>query len=79
MRYDHRVMGQVIRAVREKKGKSQEVISGLAGLDRTHLTKIERGQHSASLETLWQIAEALEIRLSDLVRMTEEELSNRNE
>lgn len=79
MRYDHHVMGQVIRAVREKKRKSQEVISGFAGLDRTHLTKIERGQHSANMETLWQIAEALEMRLSDLVRMVEDELSNHDE
>lgn len=78
MGYDHRVMGKVLRAVRERKKKSQEVISGLAGLDRTHLTKIECGQHSASMETLWQIAEALEIPLSELVQMVEKEIGNKN-
>lgn len=74
MRYDHHVMGKVLRSVREKKGKSQNVISGLAGLDRTHLTKIECGQHSASVETLWMIADALEIKVSDLFRLVEDEM-----
>ena len=76
MGYDHRVMGKVLRAVRERKHKSQEVISGFAGIDRTHLTKIECGQHSASLETLWQIAEALEMPLSEIMRLVEEEIEN---
>ena len=76
MGYDHRVMGKVLRTVREKKRKSQDVISGFAGIDRTHLTKIECGQHSASMETLWHIAEALEVPLSELVRLVEEEIEN---
>ena len=37
------LVGSVIRGLREKKGKTQEVVSGLAGLDRTHYSKIERG------------------------------------
>ena len=78
MEYDHRVMGKVLRMVREKKHKSQDVISGFAGIDRTHLTKIECGQHSASMETLWHIAEALEVPLSELVRLVEEEIHNQN-
>lgn len=77
MPYDHRVMGRVIREVRLKKRKSQIVISGLAGIERTHLTKIERGQHSASPETLWNIAEALDMRTSDLFRLVEDEISKR--
>lgn len=78
MGYDHHVMGKVLRAVRDSKGKSQEVIGGLAGIDRTHLTKIECGQHSASVETLWQIADALDIRLSELFRLVEEEIDKTN-
>ena len=34
------LVGSVIRGLREKKGKTQEVVSGLAGLDRTHDSKI---------------------------------------
>lgn len=40
------LVGSVIRGLREKKGKTQEVVSGLAGLDRTHYSKIERGLRS---------------------------------
>lgn len=78
MRYDHCTMGKVIRKVRKQKKKSQDVISGLAGIDRTHLAKIELGQHSASVETLWQIAEALDMRISDLFCLVEEELDKTN-
>lgn len=78
MGYDRHVMGKVLRALREKSHKSQEILSGLAGIDRTHLTKIECGQHSASMETLWQISEALEVPLSDIVRLVEEEIAKRS-
>lgn len=74
MPYDHRIMGRVLRKARKQKRKSQDVISGFAGIDRTHLAKIELGNHSASVETLWAIAEALDMRLSDLFRLVEDEL-----
>lgn len=38
------LVGQVIQSYRLRKGMSQEVLSGLAGLDRTHYSKIERGR-----------------------------------
>lgn len=75
MRYDHRIMGRVIREIRKKKLKSQEVISGFADIDRTHLTKIETGQHSANVETIWRIAEALDMRPSELFRLVEDEIN----
>ena len=34
---------------------------------------IETGRKNASVETLWRIAEALGLRLSELLRMVEEE------
>ena len=37
-------VGAAIRQVREKKGISQEVVSSFAGIGRTHLSAIERGQ-----------------------------------
>ena len=40
------LVGQVIQSYRLRKGMSQEVLSGLAGLDRTHYSKIERGLRS---------------------------------
>lgn len=44
------LVGQVIQSYRLRKGMSQEVLSGLAGLDRTHYSKIERGLRSPTLD-----------------------------
>ena len=73
MIYDSHVAGKTIRKLRRKKGLSQEVLSGLADVQRSHLSMIEQGHISASMETLCRITEALEIRFSDFVRMVEEQ------
>ena len=64
--YDHTITGQVIRRLRLERGMSQEVLSGLAAISRTHLSEIESGKDNANVETLWHIASGLDIRLSDL-------------
>ena len=53
---------------------TQEMLSGFAGIARTHLTMIENGQKQASLETLWRLAEALGLRPSQLVAKIETEI-----
>ena len=55
------LVGKVIQRLRKNKGKSQEVLSGLATLDRTHYSKIERGLRSPTIDTLFKIAHALDI------------------
>ena len=60
-------IGAVFRDYRNAKGLSQEVLSGLAGLDRTHYSKIERGLRSPTLETLFKIAHALDIPPHELI------------
>ena len=70
------LVGQVIQSYRLRKGMSQEVLSGLAGLDRTHYSKIERGLRSpTTLDTLFKIAQALDIPPSDIVRQIEQQIS----
>ncbi len=66
MEYDYQKMGRLIREIRKEKGASQEVISGLAGIGRTHLVMIENGSKNANVETLWRIAAALGMPLSAL-------------
>ena len=68
------LVGRVIQRKREQKNLSQEVISGLAGIGRTHLSAIERGERKPTLETFFKIAEALNIRLSVLMAEIESEL-----
>ena len=64
-------VGAVIQAVREKKGLSQEIVSGLAGIGRTHLSAIERGQRKPTLETFFKLAEALNLSASELMKQIE--------
>lgn len=71
---DANVVGKVIADLRKKKGVSQEVLSGLAAIGRTHLSAIERGERKPTLETLFRISVALGIRMSDIVREIEKEL-----
>ena len=40
---DANVVGSVLQRLREERGLSQEIVSGLAGIGRTHLSAIERG------------------------------------
>lgn len=74
-----KLIGQVIRQCRKNAGKSQEVLSGLAGLDRTHYSKIERGLRSPNLETLFKIAHALNLKPHELIRQIEEAEENADE
>lgn len=74
MTYDHKITGQIIREIRESKGLTQEVVSGLAAVSRSHLAEIESGRTNANVRTLWRIAEALGLRLSDLIRMVEQDM-----
>jgi transcriptional regulator with XRE-family HTH domain len=70
---DAEIVGRVIGRIREQQGKSQELISGLAGIGRTHLSAIERGQRKPTLETFYKIAEALGVKPSTLLAAIEEE------
>jgi transcriptional regulator with XRE-family HTH domain len=65
------LVGNIIREYREKAGKSQEVVSGLAGLDRTHYSKIERGERMPTIATLFKIAHALQIPPHEIIKTIE--------
>lgn len=52
---------------------TQELLSGFAGIARTHLTMIENGCKKPTLETIWKIALALEMSPCELVSKIEEE------
>lgn len=60
-------VGRVIAEVRQERGLTQEVLSGLADIGRTHLSAIERGERKPTLETVWRIAAAIDMPPSELV------------
>ena len=59
---------------RQQKGVSQEVLSGLADIGRSHLSAIERGERKPTLETLFRICNALDIKMSTFIIKLEEKL-----
>lgn len=71
------IVGEVIARFRNKKGVTQEVLSGLADIGRTHLSAIERGERKPTLETLYRISCALDIKMSDIVISIENEIENK--
>ena len=73
---DQKIVGEVIAAFRRKKGISQEVMSGLAGIGRTHLSAIERGERKPTLETLYKLSGALDTTMSSIVEDIEKRISD---
>lgn len=71
MQFDNAVVGNIIRSKRIQKGLTQEVLSGFAGIARTHLTMIENGTKQPNFETIWRIAIALDMKPSKLVEEIE--------
>lgn len=69
---DPEIVGQILLEYRQKKGLTQDVLSGLAGLDRTHYSKLERGLRSPTLDTLFKIGQALDIPPHVIVKAIED-------
>lgn len=74
---DAYVVGKVIQRFREEKRQSQELVSGFAGIGRTHLSAIERGERKPTLETFFKIADALGVKASTLMEAIEEEMKQK--
>ena len=64
---DPKLVGLAIKECRERKELTQDVLSGLAGLDRTHYSKIERGLLSPNMDSLFKISAALNIKPHELM------------
>lgn len=71
---DPKIVGEAIGAIRKRKKISQEVLSGLSDIGRTHLSAIERGERKPTLETLYRISRALNVSMSELVSEIEKRL-----
>lgn len=71
------IVGEVIAKFRNKKGITQEVLSGLSDIGRTHLSAIERWERKPTLETLYRISCALDVNMSDIIIAIEEEINKK--
>jgi transcriptional regulator with XRE-family HTH domain len=61
-------VGATVRALRKKRGWSQDVFADKTGLHRAHVGEIERGESNVILQTLNILADALNVRIVDLVK-----------
>ena len=61
-------MGERIQRIRKRKRITQDGLAELAGLNRTHLYRLESGKQSMTLRTLKIIADALEVRVGQIVK-----------
>jgi transcriptional regulator with XRE-family HTH domain len=61
------IVGATIRKLRRKRGLTQVAFAERAGLDRTHVYRIESGRQSMTLRTLKTIADTLGVRVRDVV------------
>jgi transcriptional regulator with XRE-family HTH domain len=59
--------GKAVRRFRADAGVSQESLAGRAGLNRTYLGDVERGERNVSVVNMHKIAKALGIKLSALI------------
>ena len=73
MQFNNIAVAKVICRLREEKTLSQEVLSGLAGIARSHLSMIENGVKQPNFETICKLALALDKLPSELVAEIEKE------
>lgn len=60
-------LGASIRAERQAQGLSQEALADKAGVDRSYMGGVERGEHNIAIVNLQKIADALQIKTSALL------------
>lgn len=60
-------LGDAVRIERKAQGFSQEVLADKAGIDRSYMGGIERGEHNVALVNLLKIACALGVKPSELL------------
>jgi transcriptional regulator with XRE-family HTH domain len=67
----HSAFGNAMREFRRVRGLSQEQLGYDAGLHRTYIGGIERGERNPSLTNILRIADALDVSPSELLAATE--------
>lgn len=66
-------LGRRIKELRKNGGLTQEALAGLVKIDPHHLSRLERGIHFPSIDTLELIAHHLDIQLKEFFVFPEDE------
>ena len=68
MKLNYTNIGQTIKSYRKNKHITQKELSKLINKSVTHISKIEQGQSKASLQTIVDIANTLEITVDEILK-----------
>ena len=71
-----KAFGLAVRKYRERLGVSQEELARRAGIHRTYVGDVERGERNISVVNMMRLARALNTDLSKLVREMERHLGH---
>ncbi|OWP61523.1 transcriptional regulator [Hymenobacter amundsenii] len=63
--------GLVIKEIRKSQGLSQESLATEANLDRAFISQVENGHKQPSLLTIFRLADALKLSVSELLKQVE--------
>ncbi len=63
-----KILAQKLRLLRFTRGWSQEVLAEVAGLHRTYVSSIERGERNVSIDNLEKLADAFDLSVAELFR-----------
>jgi len=65
----YQVVGSNVQVFRKQRGLTQLELSRYASVDRSYLARLERGKVNPSIKVLCFLAEALSVRVPELVRV----------
>ncbi|HEX7118010.1 MAG TPA: helix-turn-helix transcriptional regulator [Longimicrobiales bacterium] len=60
--------GETVREIRRERGLSQEKLAAAAGLDRTYVGGIERGERNVALINIVKLARSLGVEPAELLK-----------
>ena len=59
-----KILGQILKSTRSQKGLTQEQAGNLVGITQAMLSRIERGESNARIDTLFRLLAALELEIT---------------
>jgi transcriptional regulator with XRE-family HTH domain len=68
-----KAFGLVLRRQRKARGLSQEQLALDAGVQRNYVSLLELGRNQPTISIIFKLADALSVRPSGLIKMTEDE------
>ncbi|GFO73744.1 hypothetical protein BJAS_P4748 [Bathymodiolus japonicus methanotrophic gill symbiont] len=62
-----KLFSEKLKIFRKKRNVSQEELAHLSGLHRTYIGSVERGERNISIDNMERLANALNIKITDLL------------